>query len=137
MIDHPNADLVRALFSAFEKGNIDAIQSRLSARVVWHTPGDSILSGTFTGRDEVVRQLARNSQLTNETFRLEVLDVMAGDDHAAAVFNATAKRDGRILDLEHALLFRIEQGKITSVWSAPLDLEAFDTFWGPSGPSLK
>jgi ketosteroid isomerase-like protein len=127
MNDH--ADLIRRLFVAFGARDFDAINHALAEDVRSHTPGASRLGGTVAGRDAVVAHLGRAGELSGGTYRIEVEDVLGGDDHAAVVYRGRATRGDRTLDLRHVALYRIERGQVSEIWFTPLDQAAFDRFW--------
>ena len=63
--------------------------------------------GEYRGRDEIIAFLRRTAELTGGTYRVELLWVVADDEHAVAVYRARGERDGRApLDIEQALLDR-------------------------------
>ena len=128
-VDHPNARLLRDLFAAFADGDLQSIIDVMAPDIRWHTPGSSLLAGDPAGRDAVLAQLGRSRELSGGTYAIEVLDVLAGDHHAAVVYRGTAERGGRTLDLEHLGLYRIADGRVTEVFIEPLDQAAFDAFW--------
>jgi len=44
--------------------------------------------------------------------------------------HATAQREGKTLDIDHAYLYRFDhEGKIIEGRTIPVDLYAFDEFW--------
>ena len=63
------------------------------------------------------------------TYGSELIDVLASEDRAAALYRARGTRHGRALELEQVLLFRIEGGRVRHVLALPSDPEAFETFW--------
>jgi len=56
-------------------------------------------------------------------------DALASDGRAAAVYHAEGRRNGRTLDLDQVLLFRIEDGLVREVLALPSDPGAFEAFW--------
>ncbi|MBA3347949.1 MAG: hypothetical protein H0T13_05260 [Actinobacteria bacterium] len=54
---------------------------------------------------------------------------MADDVHLVAVYRARGEREGRTLDIEQALLVRVEDGRWADIRAQPLDAAAFDAFW--------
>jgi ketosteroid isomerase-like protein len=124
-----NADVLRAFFAAFTGGDVAAIEHLLSPDARSHTPGNSLLAGHRSGRDEVLAHLGRSGELSGGTYRLEMLDVLDGEHHAAAVYRGTAEREGRSLDVVHVALYAIADGRITEAWFTPLDQDRFDEFW--------
>lgn len=124
-----NAELIREFFGALSARDRGALESRLAENVVWHTPGRSQLAGTASGYDGVIGQFAKGSELSNGTLIIDVLDVMASDRHAAVYVRTTAERNGRSMDLQQLAVVTIEDGLITHIDTAPLDLYAYDDFW--------
>ena len=82
MADHPNATLLRKGYAAFGKGDMATLTDLFSEDVVWHLPGNNQLSGVHRGRDAVFAIFARTTQLSGGTFKIEVHDVLANDEHA-------------------------------------------------------
>jgi ketosteroid isomerase-like protein len=126
-VTHPNAELVRRLFGAF--GN-DAkqISATFDRQVVWRVPGNTVMSGEYRGRREVVEFLRRTGIETGGTYGSRLHTVLANDDWGIAVYRAWGTRNGIDLDVDQALVLRFGDGCITEVTAVPLD-SAFDAFW--------
>ncbi len=92
-------------------------------------PGASLMAGTYRGRTEIFRFLASLPKQTNGTYGSRLIDVLASEDRAAALYRAFGQRAGRSLDIEQLLLFRIRDGLVTEVLALPNDLAAFERFW--------
>jgi uncharacterized protein len=124
---HPNAQLVERLFGAF--GN-DAkqISATFDRDVVWRVPGNTVMSGEYRGRRDVVEFLRRTGLETGGTYRSQLHTVLADDDWGIAVYRAWGTRNGIDLDVHQALVFRFTDNSITEVTAVPLD-SAFDAFW--------
>ena len=53
---HPNEDLVRDGFAAFERGDMDALRKQICTDDVrWHNPGRGPISGDYEGIDQVLQ----------------------------------------------------------------------------------
>jgi ketosteroid isomerase-like protein len=91
------------------------------------------MAGTFHGRDRIFRFLATLPKETDGTYASRLIDVLASDDRAAALYRASGRRNGRTLDLEQVLLFTIADGLVTEVLALPSDPTAFDAFWAREG----
>lgn len=127
---HPNAAMVRRLFAAFERGDLETILAVLPPDVTWHFPGRrGQLAGDHPGREAVLAFLARVPALTNGTFRTELVDVVANDTTAVVLFRGHATREGRTLDNPTCLRIRIEDGRPVEVWEFVWDLFDVDAFW--------
>ena len=124
---HPNAQLVERLFGAF--GN-DAMQisATFDRDVVWRVPGNTVMSGEYRGRREVVDFLRRTGLETNGTYGSKLHTVLANDDWGIAVYRAWGTRNGIDLDVDQALVFKFGDACIVEVTAVPLD-SAFDAFW--------
>ena len=89
------------------------------------------MAGTFRGRDAIFRFLTKLPRETGGTYGSELIDVLASDDRAAALYRASGERRGARLDIEQVLLFRIEDGLVQEVLALPSDPAAFESFWAP------
>ncbi len=127
---HPNEDLVRKGFDAFSKGDMDVLRNEVfAADVKYHVPGKSPVSGDYNGIDEVLGFFGKIFELTGGTFRVELHDVLANDDHAVVLSPASGQRDGKTLQDNGVLVFHIKDGRATEVWLHPSDLYASDEFF--------
>jgi len=124
---HPNADLVRRLFGAFGH-DAKQISATFDRDVIWRVPGNTVMSGEYRGRRDVVDFLRRTGIETGGTYRSQLHTVFADDDWGLAVYRASGARNGIDLDVDQALVFRFDDGAITEVIAVPLD-SAFDAFW--------
>ncbi|HEU5476873.1 MAG TPA: nuclear transport factor 2 family protein [Gaiellaceae bacterium] len=125
--EHPNAALVRRLFAAFGRDPM-AISAALARDVVWRVPGHTAMSGEYRGRRGVIEFLRRTGLETGGTYRSSLHTVLADDDWAVAIYRATGSRNGIDLDVEQALVIRIDEGLLRDVTAVPLD-SAFERFW--------
>lgn len=124
-----NAAAIRALFDAFARKDPMPLRALFREDATWTVPGDGIMAGTVTGRDEILRFLGRLPRETGGTYGSELLDVLASDERAAAVYRASGERAGRSLDIVQVLLFRLEDGRIREALALPSDPGAFEAFW--------
>jgi ketosteroid isomerase-like protein len=124
-----NADLVAAGYAAFARGDLAAVHELFDASLVWHAYRLGQLGGDHAGWPAVQEFFVRTMQLTNGTFRLEVHELLANDDGAAAVVQSRAEREGRTLDSRQIHHFRIEDGRVVEVWQFVDDADAVSSFW--------
>jgi uncharacterized protein len=125
--EHPNAALVRRLFASFGKDPL-AVAAALARDIVWRVPGQTVMSGEYRGRREVVEFLRRTGLETGGTYHARLHTVLADDDWAVAIYRAMGTRNGFDLDIEQALVIRIADGALQDVTAVPLD-SAFERFW--------
>ena len=127
---HPHEDLVRETFAASGRGDIGALRDQYFADGIrLHYPGRSPLAGDYDGIVQVLGFFGRAVELSGGTFRTELHDVIANDEHTVALFTARADRDGRRLEDRIVEVFHICDGKAAEAWIYPADLYASDEFW--------
>jgi uncharacterized protein len=126
-----NEEVVRRIFAAFARKQAFALRGLFAEDAVWTVPGQSVMAGTYRGREEIFRFLGRLPKETDGTYGSELRDVLASDERAAALYRARGSRQGRELELDQMLLFRISDGLVRDVLALPSDPEAFEAFWAP------
>jgi uncharacterized protein len=129
---HPNEELMRGAFAAFQRGDMEALQNTyFEADIRYHVAGRSQVSGTYEGVGAVLGLFARLFELSGGTLSLELHDVVAGDQHTVALFAIRAEREGRKLDENEVLIAHITpDGKAAEVWTVASNAYVFDEFWG-------
>ena len=126
---HRNAEIVREGFARFVRGDVAGLVGLFADDAVWHVPGPSAVAGDYRGKEEIVAFLRRTAELTGGTYRVELLWVVADDEHTVAVYRARGEREGRSLDIEQALLIELRDGLWADIRAQPLHQAAFDAFW--------
>ena len=124
-----NEAIVRRIFDAFARKEGLALRGLFAEDAVWSVPGRGIMAGDYEGREAIFRFLAKLPKETDGTYGSELIDVLASEDRAAAVYHARGTRHGRSLELEQVLLFLIQGGLVRRVLALPSDPDAFETFW--------
>jgi len=124
-----NAALVRGIFDAFARNDGFALRAVFAEDAVWVVPGAGAMAGTYRGRAEIFAFLGRLPKETAGTYGSRLIDVLASRDRAAALYRAFGERNGRRLELDQVLLFRLEHGLVQEVLALPSDPVAFDAFW--------
>lgn len=128
---HPNEERARKGFEAFSAGDLDTVRETLADDVVWHVPGRSQLAGDYRGKDEVFSFFAKLMDVSGGTFRIEVHDILANDEHVVALTRSTAEREGRQHETKGAQVLHVDsEGQVTESWFHPEDAYADDEFWG-------
>ena len=124
-----NEALVRTIFEAFAQKRGFALRDVFADDASWTVPGSGSMAGTFHGREEIFAFLGRLPKETGGTYASSLIDVLASDTRAAALYRASGERNGRRLELDQVLLFRIENGRVQEVLALPSDPAAFERFW--------
>ena len=129
MSEHPNARRTREGFERFRAGDPEGLLELFAPDSVWHVPGKNAMAGDYRGLDEILAFLRRTRELTDGTYQVELLWVVADDEHVVPLYRARGRRGERTLDIEQALFIRVEDGQWVDVRAQPLDQAAFDVFW--------
>jgi ketosteroid isomerase-like protein len=127
--EHPNVEQARRGYDAFAKGDMATLTELIADDVVWHVQGVGPLSGTYRGRDEVFGFFGRLAEETGGTFRLDVHDALANDEHAVVLCVLSATRGDKSIEMPVANVSHMRDGKVTEFWTATTDPVATIDFW--------
>jgi ketosteroid isomerase-like protein len=106
---------IRAIYSAIESGDGDALTELIDEKVEWVIPGVNRFAGVHTGRDEYFAIVGELVALTGGILRLTPQAMFFAGDRAVVVQQTTAQRDGEDSDLVDALLIDVEDGRVTAI----------------------
>ena len=131
MTPHPNAIRIRELFAAFRsRRHRHGPRRHPRARgLALPRPARTARRDRTAGATRSSRSCSTCSALTDGTFHLDLIDVLANDAHAVALFRGHGERDGKTLDNPTCLRMRMENGQVVEVWEFVWDLFAVDEFW--------
>ena len=124
-----NADIVRRGYSAFQSGDLGALRDLFAADIRWHTNGRNLTAGTTDGVDATLERFGQLAAETDGTFRVDIHDVTASDDHVVVLARASADRGGRHLEGNYTHVFHLSDGRITESWVVNEDPYAQDDFF--------
>ena len=97
---------------------------------VWTVGGTSAVAGEYRGRKAVAAFFARLERLTGGTYEVEPVWELADGERGVFLYRSRGARpDGRALDLDQALVYRLEGGRWIDVRLLPFDQGVFDAFW--------
>jgi len=108
--------MIRALYDAFARGDIETILAALADDVVWDAPGGAPYSGRRFGRAGVRQYLAAVDRLV----RIDEFDadeVLEDGDYVVVLGRerATVKESGRHFETAFAHLYKLRGGKVAEV----------------------
>ena len=125
-----NEKLIREGYGAFKTGDLQAVQAMFRDDVTWYAGRAGQLSGEHAGWPAVQDFFIKTMELSDWSFAIEVLDVLAGDTRAAVYVRQTARRGDLVLDDRQVHLFEIDaDGKVAHVHQYVGDFEATSRFW--------
>jgi uncharacterized protein len=122
-----DATIVRSLYEARARGDLEGAASFLAADVEWHEPYEYL--GSLKGRDAVMAAIRQSMAETHGTFKLDLHDVLASEDHVVALVRFSAERHGQRMTGKEVGIFHVRDGLIREVWFATdEDVEAVSEF---------
>ena len=125
----PNAERLRRGYDALANHDSAAVRALLAEDVTWRVPGRGPLSGDYLGREHVLALLASRRQLSSDTFRIKVLEMLADRDRVAVICIVSAERFGQYWSAPALHLWRMRSEKATDVCEFQLDQHGEQEFW--------
>ena len=129
MTEHPNVELSRRGYDAFGQGDLATLSELIADDATWHVRGLGPLNGDYHGRDQIFGFFGRLFEETGGTFRLDVHDILANDEHTVVLATLTATRGGKSIEVPVANVSHNRDGQVTEFWSAVTDPKAALDFW--------
>jgi uncharacterized protein len=128
--EHPNVTRVRSLFDKVGGGDLDGALDCYTADAVYRVGGDNLVSGNYKGRDAMRAFFFKLYEVTGGTMQISIDDVVGDDGHAVAFWALTAEREGKSLDANGIMAFKVDdEGKFTESWFLYNDQRAYDDFY--------
>jgi ketosteroid isomerase-like protein len=89
---------------------MEALAELFAEDVVWHTQAATRSQASLRDalpplRHWTFASLAKEFELSDGTYAVELHHVLADDDHRGALLRCTAQRDGKTLDMNYVLVF--------------------------------
>jgi ketosteroid isomerase-like protein len=117
-----NKAVTRAAWDAFAAGDLESVMKDLADDIEWVIPGNSVISGTYRGKDEVANFLMT---LGSKGFVSTPEHVVAEGNLVVVLARVIA--DGQSSDQANVLTFR--DGKVSKFQSAG-DTALEERIWG-------
>jgi uncharacterized protein len=129
IVNHPNRDLIKRAYDAFGRGDIPTVLGILDKQIRWHVPGQSPLSGDYSGREELLGFFKKSMELSEGTMRIDVHDIVASDATVFVLCSVSATRSGRYADFLEVHLWRIVDGHPVEFREFQGDEHTENKFW--------
>jgi ketosteroid isomerase-like protein len=124
-----NAATIRQGYGFFNSGNMEGLARLFAEDVIWHVGGRGRLGGEKRGRDATFAYFGQLAELTDGTFRAELHDLLANDEHVVGLHASTAQRADKSLTAKEALVFHMRDGKVVEAWEHYDDSQTWDEFF--------
>jgi ketosteroid isomerase-like protein len=122
MSGQENIEKTKAAYAAFAAGDVDTASADLDDQIEWIVAGNSAISGTYRGKEEVLGFWMR---LAGKGFSTRPEHFLADDERVVVLTNITV--DGESADQADVLTFR--DGKVVKFQSAG-DTAMQERVWG-------
>ena len=80
-----NGEIIRKAYQDFAQGDIPAVFAAFDVAMTWHVPGNSPLSGHYTGHDQIGGFFRRTMELSGGAFSMVLHNLLAEDDLVVAL----------------------------------------------------
>jgi ketosteroid isomerase-like protein len=124
-----NAATIRRGYEYFNTGNLKDLTQIFAEDVVWHGGGRGRFAGDKRGRDATFAYFGQLGELTGGSFRAELHDLVANEEHVVGLHTATGQRGGTSLNVKEALVFHLRDGQVVEAWEHHDDSQAWDEFF--------
>lgn len=127
---HPMEQKLRDLYAAFGQGDLGTVLGMCTDDITFTVPGKSRVGGTYSKAEFGPGLVGTVMQLSGGTFREEIVDVFANDDHGIVLLDHSFQRDGTPRAYRTAHIWQIRDGQFSRWEEWPGDLGIFDEAWG-------
>ena len=128
-----NAALIKSAYDAFSRGDIDGAMAAFADDILWHVPGRGPLSRDYRGHAELLGFFGHFMKLSNDTFRLQVDDVLGQGDRVVVLCTQSAQRGGHTWSSPQVHVWTVKDGKAMVFREYPGDTQTEDEFWASPG----
>lgn len=125
---HPNVLTLEKIYADFARGDAQGVLSSCADTVTFQVPGKSKLAGKYT-KSTFAEFATKLHELSGGTFKLEVHDILASDQHGVVLSTHRLTRAGKVVEFRTVHIWRFEAGKPVAGYEYPRDLYQFDTIW--------
>ncbi|MFI5260918.1 MAG: nuclear transport factor 2 family protein [Candidatus Limnocylindrales bacterium] len=124
MTQAENAAVARRLQDAFAQGDMGQLDALIADDVIWHEIGRAEPRRGKAALREGGPGGSADYEITGTLH-----DLLASDDHAIAMVEATATRGGRTLTYRTVEIYHIRDGKVIERWAFSDDTAAITAFF--------
>jgi ketosteroid isomerase-like protein len=137
MAEHPNAARVQRALEARARGTFDEqdttiILDAFTDDAIWHMTGNSAWAADVRGKDALLAQWRAVAEASGDSFKVELHEMFADDDHAIGISTIRARNGERTMEMKEIQVFHLTpDGKISEFWGIVKDQDELDAFWAP------
>lgn len=125
-----NLQLIKKLITAIANRDFAGVTDCFAGDVILHVPGNTLVSGTFKGVNDVMSALGHVAQMSGESLKIRLHDAMANDQHGIVMYEVSAEHASGDIAYSHIDVYHFRDGHISEISGYPSDLAAFDRLYG-------
>jgi ketosteroid isomerase-like protein len=111
-MSHENVEIVRAVFAAWNAGDMDAVRELYDPEVIMRSVPDWPTAGPFVGRDAVMREWEGLRETWDADALAPISDFLDGADHVVVRLIWRGAGYGPELNLEITSVYTVRQRKV-------------------------
>jgi ketosteroid isomerase-like protein len=133
--EHPNVARVQRALEARARGKFDEEDTRIildafTDDAVWHMGG---AWADVQGKDALLAQWKAVAEASDDSFKVELHEMFADDDHAIGISTIRARNGERTMEMKEIQVFHLTpDGKIREFWGIVADEDELNAFWVPA-----
>ena len=124
-----NVETVALFFDSLSNGDMDTVVSLIDDNIIWHQPGQGVLSGIINGKSNVLEHLGRFMELSQGTFSSSYDYLTPNGDLVAVAVQFKAAAKGKSISMKGVDLVKVNNHKITEFWLFSEFIDEEDKFW--------
>ena len=124
-----NEAIIQKLYDALANQNFQEYMDLMADDVEYHAAGDCPISGVHKGKKELMKIGQITVEETNGTHQVKLKHLISNNSFVAAIDTWSAKRNGKKIQMDNLLIYKIESGKIKEIREFIEDELQHDAFW--------
>ncbi len=127
---HVNVEKARRAYAAFSAADMATVKELMADDIIWHIGGNSVFTGDYKGKDAVFGFFGKLMELSGGTFKVEVHDILANDEHTIALVTERSEKNGKTLEGRAVHIMHADsEGRTKEFWTFLEDQAAADAFF--------
>lgn len=126
-MSHAHENMLKTLYDALAKRDMERVIGLLTDDIEFRIFGRSPVSGSYSGKNEILRFFGKLGSTYGDTFRLEIQDILVNDKHGVVLTLERAQYRGEAVANRAVHVYDIRAGKCARCRAYNED--AWDEFW--------
>ena len=131
---HPNAELLRRAYDAFDRGNVEPLIAVLADDISWRDSNLGPVAGRYTGKQEVLGLFGKTMEVYEGTLRVTVVDILADDTYGVVLTREQGSVGGEVVTWTGVHLWTFPDG-LCEQFEAYVDGD-YQRFWSSRNTSV-